>query len=87
MTAPSIAPARDRVTWRPSSLQVLTVGLVLVLVGRPVMAGLFDSPALRTWATVFVAICVQALPSVHAEPSALFGFEHTPVPVSHVPAL
>jgi uncharacterized protein len=64
MTAPSTAPAPDRVTWRPrpSSLQVLTVGLVLVLVGRPVMAGLFDSPALRTWATVFVAICVQALP-------------------------
>jgi hypothetical protein len=30
--------------------------------------------------------CVQALPSVHEEPSAFAGFEHTPVPVLHVPA-
>jgi hypothetical protein len=30
--------------------------------------------------------CVQALPSVHEEPSAFAGFEHVPVLVSHVPA-
>ena len=29
---------------------------------------------------------VQALLSLHVLPSALFGFEHTPVVVSHVPA-
>jgi len=33
-----------------------------------------------------VSVCVQALPSVHAVPFALGGFEHTPVPVSHTPA-
>jgi len=32
-----------------------------------------------------VSVCVQALPSLHAVPFALFGFEQTPVPVLHVP--
>jgi len=26
------------------------------------LSGLFDSPALQTWATIFVALCVQAIP-------------------------
>ena len=30
---------------------------------------------------------MQALPSLHAEPSAFAGFEQTPVPVLHVPML
>ena len=34
-----------------------------------------------------VSVCVQALPSLHAEPLAFAGFEHTPVPVLHVPTL
>ncbi len=29
---------------------------------------------------------MQALPSLHAVPLALFGFEHTPVAGSHTPA-
>jgi uncharacterized membrane protein YraQ (UPF0718 family) len=62
-TAPPAAdPAPRRLRLRPSSLQVLTGVLVVVLLGRPVVAQLFDSPGMRTWATVFVAICVQALP-------------------------
>jgi hypothetical protein len=32
-----------------------------------------------------VSVCVQVLPSLQAEPSALVGFEH-PVAGSHVPA-
>jgi hypothetical protein len=32
------------------------------------------------------SVCVQALPSLHAAPSALAGFEHTPVAVLQVPA-
>lgn len=47
---------------RLSSTDVLTGILLVVLVGQSFLAGLFDSPAMRTWATVFVAICVQALP-------------------------
>jgi hypothetical protein len=34
-----------------------------------------------------VSLCVQASPSVHDAPSAFAGFEHTPVPVSQVPAV
>src|SRR5947207_100554 len=33
-----------------------------------------------------VSVCVQALPSLQAVPSALGGFEHTPVLVLQVPA-
>jgi hypothetical protein len=36
---------------------------------------------------VQVSVCVQALPSLHVEPSALLGLEQRPVVVSHVPAL
>ena len=32
-----------------------------------------------------VSVCVQRLPSLHAAPFALFGFEHAPVCGSHVP--
>ena len=56
---PPTAPRQRR---RVSSTDVLTGILLLVLLGRPLLADLFDSPAMRTWATVFVAICVQALP-------------------------
>ena len=33
-----------------------------------------------------VSVCVQALPSLHAVPSAAFGSEQTPVAGLHVPA-
>src|SRR3989442_1398430 len=33
-----------------------------------------------------VSVWVQALPSLHALPSGLGGFEHRPVPVSQIPA-
>jgi hypothetical protein len=32
------------------------------------------------------SLCVHALPSLHAVPSGAVGFEHWPVPGSHVPA-
>jgi uncharacterized protein len=41
---------------------VLTVLLVAVLLGQHVIAARFQSAAVQTWATVFVAVCVQALP-------------------------
>jgi len=34
-----------------------------------------------------VSVCVQALPSLQAVPSAFAGFEQTPVVGSHVPAV
>jgi uncharacterized membrane protein YraQ (UPF0718 family) len=52
------AAPRRRVT----SLEVLCVVLVAALVGQGFIAGVLDVPAVRTGATVFVAVCVQALP-------------------------
>jgi uncharacterized membrane protein YraQ (UPF0718 family) len=52
------AEARRRIT----SLEVLCVVLLLALVGQGWLAGVLDLPAVRTGATVFVAVCVQALP-------------------------
>jgi uncharacterized membrane protein YraQ (UPF0718 family) len=53
-------PRRPR--WRPDSLDLLVVLLVVVLVARRWLVGFFDAPAVQTWATVFVSITVQALP-------------------------
>jgi uncharacterized membrane protein YraQ (UPF0718 family) len=52
------APPRRRVT----SLEILCVVLVLALVGQNWIAQALDVKAVRTGATVFVAVCVQALP-------------------------
>ena len=51
-------PRRRRVT----SLEILCVVLVLALVGQQWLADRLDAPAIQTAATVFVAVCVQALP-------------------------
>jgi uncharacterized protein len=53
------APARKR---RITSLEVLCVLLVLALVGQAWLGRILDVDAIRTGATVFVAVCVQALP-------------------------
>ncbi len=55
---PEAPPRRPRIT----SLEVLCVLLVLALIGQSWFAGLLDNPAVRTGATVFVAVCTQALP-------------------------
>ena len=56
------APAEHRQRYRPGSLEVLAVGLVILIVGQRWLVGLFDNPALQTGATIFVSIVVQALP-------------------------
>lgn len=55
---PSPATRRRRV----GSLEVLCVILVLALVGQKQLIQLLDVAGLGTGATVFVAVCVQALP-------------------------
>jgi uncharacterized protein len=55
---PEAPPKRFRIT----SLEVLCVLLVVALVGQAWLSRLLDVPALRTGATVFVAVCAQALP-------------------------
>jgi len=44
------------------ALIAFTGALVALMVGQRWAAGLFDHPAVQTWATVFVSITVQALP-------------------------
>src|SRR5882672_12569212 len=51
-------PRRPRIT----SLEVLCVLLVLALIGQSWIARILDVPAIRTGATVFVAVCTQAMP-------------------------
>lgn len=48
--------------WRPNGVDILSAILILAILGRSFLSGLFDSPALQTWATVFTSICVQAIP-------------------------
>ncbi|MEU6643370.1 permease [Saccharomonospora sp. NPDC046836] len=56
---PRPAPQRR---GRITSIEVLCVLLVLAILGQSLLQSAFDVPALRTGATVFVAVCVQALP-------------------------
>jgi len=56
------APSEQRQGYRPGSLEILAVGLVILIVGQRWLVGLFDDPALQTGATIFVSIVVQALP-------------------------
>jgi uncharacterized membrane protein YraQ (UPF0718 family) len=49
--------------WRRiTSLEVLCAVLVVALLAQGPLILLFDIPAVRTGATVFVAVCVQAMP-------------------------
>lgn len=56
------SPADQRQRYRPGSLEVLAVGLLLLIIGQRWLVGFFDDPALQTGATIFVSIIVQALP-------------------------
>jgi uncharacterized membrane protein YraQ (UPF0718 family) len=54
-------PVRRR-RGRITSVELLCVVLVVAILGQPWLQSVLDVPALRTGATVFVAVCVQALP-------------------------
>ncbi|HVE62424.1 MAG TPA: permease [Mycobacteriales bacterium] len=56
----SPAAPRQRREW--PTLELLAFALVAAGLLQPRLAGLFDSPALQTWATIFVSISIQALP-------------------------
>ena len=59
MSTPSTKESKG---YRPGSLEILAVGLVILIVGQRWFVGLFDDPALQTGATIFISIIVQALP-------------------------
>jgi uncharacterized membrane protein YraQ (UPF0718 family) len=59
----TIAPPRDR-RRRPAEagLALVTVLIVAAVALRPALTGLLDHPAAANWATIFVAITIQAVP-------------------------
>src|SRR5438067_6620403 len=56
----SVPPARPR--RRLLDARFLVLLLVIAAGSRGLVAGVLDGPAVRTWATIFVSIAVQALP-------------------------
>src|SRR5919198_6025326 len=56
------APSPPRKRFRITSLEVLCALLVVALLGQSWLAQILDVAAIRTGATVFVAVCTQAMP-------------------------
>nr|BFE65676.1 permease [Dactylosporangium thailandense] len=59
---PAEAEAPPRKRWRPGSVEVLAVLLVLVVLLRGPITRSLATPALQTWLTVFVSVLTQAIP-------------------------
>lgn len=53
---------RVRRRRRPDAVQALCLAILLLLAVRPFVQGFLDGAATQAWATIFVAICLQALP-------------------------
>jgi hypothetical protein len=64
--APAAPPERDPEKDPASTSIAFTITLIvlvgLALFGRKLFAGLFTDDGIRTWATMFVGVTVQALP-------------------------
>ncbi|GAA3272653.1 permease [Dactylosporangium vinaceum] len=61
-SAPGPAPDAPARRWRPGSVEVLAVLLVLVVLLRGPITRSLATPALQTWLTVFVSVLTQAIP-------------------------
>ncbi|MCO5997511.1 permease [Actinoallomurus rhizosphaericola] len=65
-SSPEAPPADDAAASgrrpRAAGLPLVTALIVAAVALRPVLTGLFGHPAVANWATVFVAITIQALP-------------------------
>jgi uncharacterized membrane protein YraQ (UPF0718 family) len=57
-----VTSTSQRTATRQSGVAVVAVVVVLAAVFRPVLSNLLDKPAIANWATVFVAITLQAVP-------------------------
>ncbi|HEY2765399.1 MAG TPA: permease [Pseudonocardiaceae bacterium] len=62
LPAGAVAPVTPSPWRRITSLEVLCAALVLAMLGQGPIVRILDVPGLRTGATVFVAVCVQAMP-------------------------
>jgi uncharacterized membrane protein YraQ (UPF0718 family) len=57
-----VTSTSQRTATRQSGVAAVAVVVVLAAVFRPVLSNLLDKPAIANWATVFVAITLQAVP-------------------------
>jgi uncharacterized protein len=55
--APQSPPPRPR-PW----LEIGLVAIAVLIVARPLYASQVSAPAVRAWATIFIAVCIQAMP-------------------------
>ena len=62
VAASEAAHPGSRVPRRDLGVAVVAVVVLLAALGRPLLEQLFDRPAFAHWATIFVAITVQAMP-------------------------
>ncbi|MFN8169352.1 MAG: permease [Candidatus Nanopelagicales bacterium] len=62
MTSPTTTQAPPQRGWRPGPLELLTAGLLVLILAQGRLVELFASPAWQAGATVFVSIVVQAMP-------------------------
>lgn len=60
--APDPAVATKRERYRPGSLEIFGAVLLVAILFRGPLGSLLGEPVLQSWATVFIAICVQATP-------------------------
>src|SRR5919109_1534238 len=63
--AAAVEPRRsavDRSTGATAAVAVVAVVVAAAAAARPLLERLFDEPAFAHWATIFVAIAVQAMP-------------------------
>ncbi len=58
----SAAPSSPRTQRRVPTLELLAAALVVAALLRGTLESALDRPLLQTWATVFVALCIQAMP-------------------------
>jgi uncharacterized protein len=61
LTGPAPAELRER-RWPNAGVAVVVLAIVVAAALRPVLEDLLDRPAVAHWATIFVAITVQAMP-------------------------
>src|SRR6476661_7059185 len=62
MTVTDQRPPAAKQRYRPGSLEIFGLILLTGIVLRGPLQSWFSGPAMQTWATTFVSVCIQAIP-------------------------
>lgn len=62
MYSAAVTLTPERSATRSTGMWLVAGAILLAAVSRPLLSGLLDQPAVANWATVFVAITLQAVP-------------------------